>query len=70
MTLRQPETERKQLRIPINDFSYDPDTRKFRYLPTGQVWKRAGVDAVVGPVEHQGLLIRATEWLKCYGERR
>ena len=49
-SLRQ-ELEKINTRIPITQFTYDPDTRKFRYRPTGQVWKRAGVDAVVGRVE-------------------
>ena len=56
-------------KINITQFTYDPDTRKFRYRPTGQVWKRAGVDVVVRPVLHEGVRMKATEWLKRYGER-
>ena len=49
-------------RIPISQFTYDPATGKFfRY---GQEWKAKGVDAVVGKVEHEGKLIRASEWLR------
>ena len=53
-------------RIPITEFTYDPVTRKFfRY---GVEWKRAGVDALVDRVEHEGQLIRATEWLQDMAE--
>lgn len=48
--------------IPIDHFYYDPLRKKFIYRPTGQVWKRAGVDALVGAVEG----MRATDWLKQY----
>ncbi|MBX3347787.1 MAG: hypothetical protein KF747_03500 [Nitrospira sp.] len=48
----------KRIRIPIDQFTYDPITRKFfRY---GQEWKAAGVNAVVERVEG----MKATEWLK------
>lgn len=51
----------------ITQFTYDPHTRKFRYRPTGQVWKRMGVDVAVGPVRHEGVVMTATEWLKLHG---
>ena len=60
--------ERKEPRIPITEFTYDPDTRKF--YRAGQEWKRTGVDIVVGPVLHEGISMKATEWLKLYGEGR
>jgi hypothetical protein len=53
-----------QSRIPISEFVYDDVSRHFRYLPTGERWKAAGVDAAVGPVMHQGSLIRPSLWLK------
>ena len=62
-TLRQ-ELEKIKARLPINEFRYDPETRKFWRF--GQVWKPAGVDAVVGPVDG----MRASVWLKFYGARR
>lgn len=49
--------------VPIDQFHFDPIRNKFIYRPTGQVWKRAGVDAVVGRVEG----MKATDWLKMYG---
>lgn len=52
--------------IPIEQFYFDPSRNKFIYRPTGQVWKRAGVDALVGPVEG----MRATDWLKLYAVGR
>ena len=67
-SLRQ-ELEKINTRVPITQFTYDPDTRKFRYRPTRQVWKRAGVDIIVGPVRHEGVVMRASEWLTRYGER-
>jgi hypothetical protein len=54
----------------LTEFCYDEETRKFSYRPTGQLWKGAGVDAVVGPILHEGVVMKATEWLKTYGERR
>ena len=48
-------------RIPITEFSYDPLTPKF--FRFGQEWKRAGVDAAVGPIEG----MKATDWLKRHG---
>jgi len=62
-TLRQTLEKRNPSRVPIDQFRYDPVTQEFIYRPTGQVWKRGGVDAVVGRVEG----MRATEWLKRYG---
>lgn len=52
-------------KINITQFTYDPDTRKF--YRAGQEWKRAGVDAAVGPVRHEGVVMKATGWLKRYG---
>lgn len=52
--------------IPIDQFYYDPMRNKFIYRPTGQVWKRAGVDALVGPVEEMS----ATDWLKLHAVGR
>lgn len=57
----------EKINIPIDQFTYDPDTRKF--YRAGQEWKRAGVDVVVRPVLHEGVRMKATEWLKRYGER-
>lgn len=66
-TLRQ-ELEKINTRIPITQFTYDPDTRKF--YRAGQEWKRAGVDVAVGRVLYEGVVMKATEWLKRYGEQR
>lgn len=52
--------------ISIEQFYFDPIRNKFIYRPTGQVWKRAGVDVVVGRVEG----MRATDWLKLHAVGR
>jgi hypothetical protein len=47
----------------ISEFVYVPRTRKFsRY---GTEWKAAGIDAAVGTVHG----MKASQWLKLYGER-
>jgi len=52
-------------RIPIIEFTYDPATRKFfRY---GQERVAAGVDRFVEPVVHDGVTMKASQWLKRYG---
>ena len=53
-------------RIPIEHFYYDPASNKYIYRPTGQAWTRAGVDALVGPIEG----LRASDWLRLYGVGR
>ncbi|MEO7862718.1 MAG: hypothetical protein ABIU05_20240 [Nitrospirales bacterium] len=63
-TVRQTLEKGNPFRIPIDQFSYDPDTRKFRYRPTGQVWKAGGIDALVEPVVHQGTLVKPSLWMK------
>lgn len=55
----------EQLRLPITDFTYDPLTRKFRYRPTGQVWRAGGVNVACGDINVDGKQVKASLWLKC-----
>ena len=53
-------------RIPIEHFYYDTFRNQFIYRPSGQVWKRAGVDAVLGTIEG----VRASDWLRVHAVGR
>lgn len=46
--------------------AFDTIRHALKALPQWVEWKRAGVDALV---EHEGQLIRATEWLKQHYDR-
>jgi hypothetical protein len=51
-------------RLPVNEFRYDPRTRKFYRF--GVVWKAAGVNAALGTIDG----IKATDWLKLFAVGR
>lgn len=53
-------------RLPIENFAYDSRKKKFVYIPTGAFWSRPAVDGAVAPVNVDGLVMRATEWLKAH----
>jgi hypothetical protein len=56
--------------ITIDQFIYTTVWRKrkprsgYMYIPTGQLWTAAGVDARVERVRDNGRLIKASVWLK------
>lgn len=56
-------------RVALEQFSYDPITRTFRYVATGARWRASGVDAAVGLVRHEGEVMKASVWFKRYAGR-
>lgn len=49
---------------PIEEFIYYNPDNKYVYRLNGKLWPAAGVDAAVSPVNVDGKIIKATEWLK------
>jgi len=50
--------------VPKENFVYLAPATKFVYLPTGQLWAPESVNAGVTPVNEDGKLIQATDWIK------
>jgi len=54
----------QQGEVPINNFIYYGPGNNFIYRPTTSMWIAAAVDAAVSPINDNGKIIRASEWLK------
>lgn len=54
----------KQGDIPVEHFVYYAPNNDYIYRPTGMGWVGSAVDAGVSPVNEQGKIIAASEWLK------
>jgi hypothetical protein len=50
--------------VPIGNFIYYGPGNNYIYRPTTSFWIAAAVDAAVSPVNEDGKLIKASEWLK------
>jgi hypothetical protein len=50
--------------VPIERFVFLGPGNNYLYRPTGDEWIAAAVDAAVSPINVNGKIIRATEWLK------
>lgn len=50
--------------VPINTFVYYGPGNNFIYRPTNSLWITPAVDAAVSPVNENGRIIKASEWLQ------
>jgi hypothetical protein len=54
----------EQGEVPISNFIYFGPGNNFIYRPTTSLWIAGAVDVAVSPINEDGKIIRASEWLK------
>lgn len=54
----------KQGEVPIDNFLYFAPGNNYIYRPTNSYWLGAAVDSAVSPVNEDGKILKASDWLK------